>query len=507
MSTREGLPEGWTTCTLGEIYVDRGTTVNPGSFPAETFELYSVPSHPTGRPELVSGSSIKSSKQSVAPGTVLLCKINPRINRTWVVPNEGGRRQIASTEWITFFPVPGLHPPYLSYFLQQGRVRDFLASNASGVGGSLMRVKPSTLAGYPFSLAPLHEQQRISAKIDELFSDLDAGVASLERARANLKRYRASVLKAAVEGRLTEEWRKDHPQAEDGQMLLDRILRERRETWERDQLAGFAAKGKEPPKNWQTKYAIPFAAEPPTESPLPTDWTWATLDAVTSDALIGLDCGRQHQSADGQGCPYIKMNNVTMDGRVLTDELVFVPITPEQQARYSVRVGDLLFNTRNSVELVGKTGLVRQAPRDAVFNNNLMRLRTAINSAYVCLVMCSAPFRSRMEQVKKATTSVAAVYGKDLFPLAIPIPPFAEQDEIAHLVDERCSQIDAAEATIDAELIRSKKLRQGILKQAFEGTLVPQDPGDEPASILLERINATRGAGSPPRPKKTGRAR
>ncbi|MFO0889888.1 MAG: hypothetical protein U0790_12195 [Isosphaeraceae bacterium] len=105
--------------------------------------------------------------------------------------------------------------------------------------------------------APINEQRRIVAKIEELFSDLDAGVAALERVRANLKRYRASVLKAAVEGKLTEDWRAQHPDTEPAPVLLERILTERRRQWEKDQLAKFAQAGKQPPKGWREKYVEP----------------------------------------------------------------------------------------------------------------------------------------------------------------------------------------------------------------------------------------------------------
>ncbi len=105
----------------------------------------------------------------------------------------------------------------------------------------------------PGSCSPTAEQSRIVAKIEELFSDLDVGIAALKRAKANLKRYRAAVLKAAVEGKLTEEWRAKNPAKEPASVLLARILKDRRQKWETDQLAKFAAADKEPPKNWRDK--------------------------------------------------------------------------------------------------------------------------------------------------------------------------------------------------------------------------------------------------------------
>ncbi len=128
----------------------------------------------------------------------------------------------------------------------------------------------------------MNEQRRIDAKIEELFSDLDAGVAALERVRANLKRYRAAVLKAAVEGKLTEEWRAQHPDTEPASVLLDRILTERRRQWEQAQLAKFAHAGKQPPKGWQAKYEEPDPPDARGLPSLPGVWRWMRLDSLAS---------------------------------------------------------------------------------------------------------------------------------------------------------------------------------------------------------------------------------
>jgi type I restriction enzyme S subunit len=113
-------------------------------------------------------------------------------------------------------------------------------------------------AELPLPVPPLGEQRRIVAKIEELFSDLNAGIAALERVRANLKRYRAAVLKAAVEGKLTEDWRAQHPDTEPASVLLERILTERRRQWEQAQLAKFVQSGKQPLKGWQERYPEPL---------------------------------------------------------------------------------------------------------------------------------------------------------------------------------------------------------------------------------------------------------
>src|ERR1043166_3256194 len=196
------VPEGWSKMTLGDIRRDGTTALDPTQYPDERFELYSIPAHETCRPELVKGRDIGSTKKTLSPHTVLLSKINPRINRVWVVGDSGGLRQIGSSEWIAFCPIEGVVPQYLAHYLRQDRCRTYLASNVSGVGGSLMRVKASVIDPFPFALPSSREQQRIVDTVDSYLTRLDDAIASLERVHAKLKAYRASVLKAAVEGRL-----------------------------------------------------------------------------------------------------------------------------------------------------------------------------------------------------------------------------------------------------------------------------------------------------------------
>lgn len=191
--------------------------------------------------------------------------------------------------------------------------------------------------------------------------------------------------------------------------------------------------------------------------------------------MIGLDRGRAQQSRDpASGVPYIKMNNVTIYGRVLHGDIAYVPANKEESERFAVQAGDILFNTRNSTELVGKVGLVRNAPDGAIFNNNLMRIRVlgGVTPEFLCFQMCSHGFRQRMELVKKATTSVAAVYQKDLLPLPIALPPFAEQTRIVAEVERRLSVVEELEAVTSANLRRGVRLRQSILTKTFSGVAV-----------------------------------
>src|SRR5947207_6189216 len=125
LDMEENLPEGWVETNLGEIRFDLAKGIVPGSFPEQFFELYSIPSFELGTPEILQGQAIKSNKQIVERGTVLLSKINPRINRAWVVGIFSDYMKIASTEWIPFFHISMVLPTYLCYFLRTKVVRDY----------------------------------------------------------------------------------------------------------------------------------------------------------------------------------------------------------------------------------------------------------------------------------------------------------------------------------------------------------------------------------------------
>jgi len=120
---RKKLPNGWVEMTLGEIRIDQSENIEPAKYPNNRFELYSVPSFDSQNPEHIAGSEIGSSKRTTVPNTVLLCKINPRINRVWLVRKSNQHPQITSTEWIPFFPLQGIFPKYLLYFLQNHQFR------------------------------------------------------------------------------------------------------------------------------------------------------------------------------------------------------------------------------------------------------------------------------------------------------------------------------------------------------------------------------------------------
>ncbi len=162
------LPKGWRWSNLGEYAIGRTKTLIPSNSPNQYFELYSLPGYDTGRPEIVLGKHIGSTKQIVEEGMVLLSKINPKLNRSWTVGNYSPYQKIASSEWIVFPESTKIIQSYLEQYLRIPSFRDYLVSRQSGIGGSLMRIKLSTINNYPIPVPPLETQQKIVAILDKV---------------------------------------------------------------------------------------------------------------------------------------------------------------------------------------------------------------------------------------------------------------------------------------------------------------------------------------------------
>ena len=167
------IPEGWVWTCMKECNYFMSSQEDPTKKPEKQYELYSVPTFETGMPEFVKGKEISSSKVIVQKNDVLLCKINPHLNRSWVVSHYNEELPcIASSEWIVFRN-HYIYPKYLRYCFISPYFKNLMMSNVSGVGGSLMRAQPVSVAKYLFPLPPLSEQRRIVTKLEELLQEID----------------------------------------------------------------------------------------------------------------------------------------------------------------------------------------------------------------------------------------------------------------------------------------------------------------------------------------------
>jgi type I restriction enzyme, S subunit len=374
--------------------------------------------------------------------------------------------------------------------LKVAELRD-LASTTTNISN----ISTAKLARLDLSLAPTREQERLVAKLEELLSDLEAAVGALERARANLKRYRAAVLKAAVEGKLTAEWRKANPNVEPADKLLERILVERRRKWEEAQLAKYAAQGKQPPKGWKAKFIEARRPDITQLGVLPRNWCWTTLEQVVARSEYGTSVKCDY---DASGTPVLRIPNIK-NGIIDLTDLKFSLTKLELTRGDELQPGDLLMcRTNGSIRLVGKSAVIRTLDgRAFAFASYLLRFRfieISLLPEWVDLYVNAQPGRAFVETNAASSAGQHNISLATLLRMPIPVPPVEELAELEQRVAEALSRIDKAEREVDLQLERASRLRQAILKRAFEGKLVPQDPNDEPASVLLERIRAARAS-------------
>jgi len=343
------------------------------------------------------------------------------------------------------------------------------------------------------------EQRRIVEAIDAHFTRLDAAVSALERVRANLKRYRASVLKAACEGRLVpteaELARREGRDYEPADVLLERILEERRARWEAEELARLRAQGKEPKDDrWKRRYKEP---EPPDTTglpELPEGWVWANVEQI-GEIIGGITKNRTRGKLPLK-VPYLRVANVYAN-ELRLDDVQEIGVTEAELERALLRQGDLLVVEGNgSRDQIGRVAVWDGSIDSCVHQNHLIKIRL-VNvdwASYVLYWLLSPSGRDAIERVASSTSGLYTLSLSKVAAIPVPLPPDAERRRILAEVEKRITVLDAVGGEIATQLRRTTRLRQSILKRAFEGRLVPQDPSDEPASVLLERIRDERGS-------------
>ncbi|MGH9818019.1 MAG: restriction endonuclease subunit S, partial [Candidatus Acidiferrales bacterium] len=354
-------------------------------------------------------------------------------------------------------------------------------------GTTFLEISGKNAAQIPVPVAPAAEQERIADALDELFSDLDAGVAALERVREKLKLYRASVLKAAVEGALTAEWRQQHPHTEPASELLKRILAERRHRWEEDQLAKLKAKGQQPPKNWKAKYKEAVAPDTTDLPPLPEGWCWSSLGQCF-EVGVGATPSRAKKSYWGGDIPWVASGEVQFCRILHTRE----KITGDGLANSSTRLnpaGSVILNMIGEGRTRGKAGILDIA---ACNNQNCAAIWVSLTPVQPRFIYLWLLFQYEQTRELGSGNNQPAMNKSIVEGITFPLPSLAEQEAIVEVVEDQLSVIDHLEADLDAKLKSARALRQAILRHAFTGRLVPQNPNDEPAPKLLKRIAAER---------------
>jgi type I restriction enzyme S subunit len=365
---------------------------------------------------------------------------------------------------------------YLCHFLNTFDYHSYVS------GTTRLKLNQGPMRNMPIPLPPITEQQRIVAKIEELFSDLEAGVEALKKTKAQLKLYRHAILKAAFEGRLTATWREAHKDnIEPANLLLEQIREERRRS--------IKGKRKEP---------FPFAISELPE--LPNEWLWVPFFEVgeaEKNAIVDGPFGSNLKVSDyveNGEIPVISITNI--DVGYNKRNIRFITKTKyETIKRSAVNPGDIVMAKIGSS--YGKSGIYPEWMPTGIIPANLIKITISrlLIKKYAYYYLKSLFFKDKLDGITKSTAQPAFnVTAFKMIPF--PFPPYNEQERIVDEIEYRFSLADGMEQTVDQSLKQSERLRQSILKQAFVGGLVPQDLEDEPAAELLERIK-TEKAGHP----------
>lgn len=340
-----------------------------------------------------------------------------------------------------------LYSQFLRYYLLSPVGYRMLTGQMTGT--AIKRIILGRIKGSPVPIAPLDEQRDIVAEIEKQFSRLDEAVANLKRVKANLKRYKASVLKSAVEGKLTEDWRKQHPNVEPASKLLERILAERRAKW-----------------NGRGQYAEPSAPETTDLASLPKSWKWATVEQLSTVVRGASPRPAGDPRYFGGSIPWITVGPITADKRPY---LTAVPetVTEEGKERSRYIEPDTL--------LLTNSGATLGVPKITIIGG-------CINDGVAALLDVGQPLKlyllyflhTQTAQLRGVNQGAAQpnLNTSIIKAINVPLPPHQEQEQIVEEIELRLSVIDELEAATEANLTRADHLRQSILSQAFSGQLV-----------------------------------
>lgn len=382
----------------------------------------------------------------------------------------------------SFVPPNGLSSNYLYYYLRHAKQ---LAIDLSS-GTTFREISGQKAALIPLALPPLPEQHRIVAKIEELFSELDKGVESLKTAQEQLKIYRQAVLQRAFEGKLTEEWRraqKDLPNRED---LLKLVKIEH---------------AKKMIELGKKAVAFPrFSSEEINDfAEIPETWTWTRLGSVIDTCL-----GKMLDANKNKGTlkPYLGNANVRW-GYFDISVLKSMKFLNNEDHRYGVRQGDLIVCEGGEP---GRCAIWTTKNPEIMIQKALHRVRCddTVNNKVLYYFLLYSSLTGHLNNYFTGTT-IKHLPSEKLILIPIPLCSLTEQHQIVAEIESRLSVCDKLEESIAQSLLQAEALRQSILKKAFEGKLVPQDPQDEPAEKLLARIRAERLQAQPTQKVAKGR--
>ena len=370
-------------------------------------------------------------------------------------------------------------------------------------GTTRLKLTKAALRAIPIPIPSMAEQCRIVAKIEVLLSDLDKGIESLNRGRTQLATYRQTVLEQAFQGKLTVPWREaNKDKLETPGQLLDRISRARVERngkqlrdWRIavNEWDGAAKVGKRPRRPAPLR-ALSAVAESETDGlpTLPTGWAYHRLGLLIDEPKYGTSNKCDYNYV---GTGVLRIPNV-VDGVINIDDLKGAHFDDDDVNMFSLVQGDvLMIRSNGSISIVGRSAIVSKAEEEYLYAGYLMRLRSnrdVIIPEYLVLALESHFVRIQIEQKAKSTSGVNNINAREVQSFVVPLCSVDEQRLVIKQLRKGLSTIDALDREVKDQLSAAEVLRQAIMTTAFSGQLVPQEPNDEPASVLLDRIKAER---------------
>jgi type I restriction enzyme S subunit len=400
--------------------------------------------------EYITGEAVKNSSAKQFPkGTLLIALYGATVGKLGVLTQEAATNQAV----CAIFPPDDLETKYLFWYLRF--VRSDLIAQA--IGGAQPNISQGILRNLLIPVAPFYQQKQIVAEIEKQYSRLDEAVANLNRVKANLKRYRAAVLKAAVKGKLTEGWRKQHPDVEPASKLVDRILVKRRAKW-----------------GGRGKYKEPLAQNTNELPSLPNGWTWATVEQITS-----LDVGFAFKSSEfvNSGMRLLRGENIEPGSLRWEDTRYWPEARLQGYQHLLIRKGDIVLAMDRPLISSGlKIARARAADLPCLLVQRMARFLPADEgmASFIFVCLNSDAFVRHLLRGQTGT-QLPHISGSGIQSFLMPIPPLKEQEQIVAEVERRLSVIEELEAATEANLTRADRLRQSILSQAFSGRLLGQE--------------------------------
>jgi len=479
------LPVGWAYCLFGDI----ANVQNGYAFKSSDFKKSPEKDHdvPLVRQSQLKTSLIDISEAVYLPRPYLLKHSNFVINKGDVIIGMSGSigkvctyadnvpaLQNQRTGKIQPHTKAEISPKFFGMYLSN--IERKLVEFSKGVG--VQNISSKDIEALAFPLPPLHEQHRIVAKIEELFSELDEGIESLKTAREQLKVYRQALLKHAFEGKLTEKWREENIVVAGSKPALG------------VEVKGGRVMDRAPTK--RRKDLPPLTVEELAELPeLPQGWEWVKLGSI-ADLAGGVTKGKKLDGKETVSLPYLRVANV-QDGHLNLSEIKYIDVEKQDGIKYQLRRGDVLYTEGGDKDKLGRGAVWNCLIDNCIHQNHIFRARIpdeTVLPSFLSLFSQTKIAKKYFFRHAKQTTNLASINLTVLSNLPVITCSKNEQIEILRIIDEKLSDTDQLDKTITTALQQSETLRQAILKKAFSGQLVAQDENDEPASMLLERIRS-----------------